>query len=646
MRIKNQPIHQAVILSILVILLASCTSPNATGNNEAAATPQGAQPTATPIPHPLSICLGEAPNTLYPYGNPNQAARLILQAIYDGPIDHRDYDYQSVILNETPSLANGNALIQMVGVTQGQTVLDNNGEIVGLELGTFVRPTGCFNYDCAVPYDGNPLVMDQMVTLFNIRSGITWADGTPLTAADSVFGFSLDASNPSPSSKPLLDRTQSYEVVGDNQTLWTGIPGYIDPTYTDNFWLPAPQHLWGSLSAQELLTAEMSAQKPLGYGPFSVVSWVGNEITLQGNPHYFRANENLPLVGPLIFKVVGNEADANLQRLLSGECDILDSRAAAGLDRAELQTLQSEGKLALSWANGNAWELINFGLQHQSYDDGFSLWASDRPDFFGEVRTRQAIAMCIDRQRIADEATQGLSPVMNTYIPPDHGLSSPNATTYTYDPAAAGNLLDQAGWLMGTDGVRVATGIPNVAFEGTRFSINYFHLDHPFNQGIAQIVKENLAQCGIEVTLSALPAEELYATGSEAKVFGRQFDLAQFSWQAAEEPPCYLFLGDAVPGEDLDEHVYKWGGWNLTGWSNPDFDTACKATHGTAPGLENYVLNHQTAQDIFASELPAIPLFTNQDIVVARPDICGLDFDPTAGFLWNAENLGYGVLCN
>jgi peptide/nickel transport system substrate-binding protein len=550
-----------------------------------------------------------------------------------------------VIFDQPASLANGNALIQIVEVTQGQTVLDNNGEITELDFGTFVRPSGCFNFDCAVPYDGNQMIMDQMVTLFNIRADITWADGAPLSVADSVFGYSLDASSPSPASKPLLERTQSYEAVTEHQALWTGIPGYIDPTYADNFWLPVPQHLWGTLAAEELLTAEISAHKPLGYGPFSVISGEDNEIVLQKNPNYFRANENLPLANQLIFKVVGADGDTNLESLFSGECDILDSSATSGLNRAELQSLQTEGKLIFSWTNGNAWELINFGILPQSYDDGKSLWASDRADFFGDVRTRQAVAMCIDRQRIVDEITQGLSSVMNTYIPPDHGLISSNAASYPYDPVAAGALLDQAGWLLGLDGIRIATGIPEVAFEGTPFSINYNYLDHPFSQGIAQIVKESLSQCGIEVTLSALSAEELYATGADAKVFGRQFDLAQFSWQAAEEPPCDLFLGDAVPGEDLDLFAYKWGGWNLTGWSNPDFDAACKATHGTAPGLEGYVQNHQLAQDIFANELPVVPLFTHQDIVLARPDICGLDFDPTAGFLWNVENLGYGDLC-
>jgi hypothetical protein len=64
---------------MLVFLLAACTTTDSTGNNDIAAT-SDILPTATPVPNPLTICLGEAPNTLYPYGNPNRAARLVLQA--------------------------------------------------------------------------------------------------------------------------------------------------------------------------------------------------------------------------------------------------------------------------------------------------------------------------------------------------------------------------------------------------------------------------------------------------------------------------------------------------------------------------------------------------------------------------------------
>ena len=61
-------------------------------------------PTAAPAQRTLTVCLGEEPNTLYPFGGPNAAARSVLAAVYDGPIDTRGYEYQPVILAQLPSL--------------------------------------------------------------------------------------------------------------------------------------------------------------------------------------------------------------------------------------------------------------------------------------------------------------------------------------------------------------------------------------------------------------------------------------------------------------------------------------------------------------------------------------------------------------
>ncbi len=70
-------------------------------------------PTATPeLPRTLTICLGEEPNTLYPLGGPNAAARSVLEAIYDGPMDVVGYNYQAVILQRIPSFAAGDAFIE------------------------------------------------------------------------------------------------------------------------------------------------------------------------------------------------------------------------------------------------------------------------------------------------------------------------------------------------------------------------------------------------------------------------------------------------------------------------------------------------------------------------------------------------------
>ncbi|MEK6222138.1 MAG: hypothetical protein N2D54_07805, partial [Chloroflexota bacterium] len=132
----------------------------------------------------------------------------------------------------------------------------------------------------------------------------------------------------------------------------------------------------------------------------------------------------------------------------------------------------------------------------------------------------------------------------------------------------------------------------------------------------------------------------------EGLLFGRQFDLAQFSWQLVSEPACHLFLGNAVPGEDAESFPYKWGGWNLTGWRNELFFGACNAAREAIPGQDNYTAAHLVAQDVFANDLPAIPLFTYQSVIVARPDLCGLANDATAGGLWNIERLYYADTCN
>ena len=642
---KSSPFRSLIFFCLLLVLTACSFSTNPASDQNGGITPTDSIPTATqPPPNPLVICLGEAPNTLFPYGRPNRSSQQVLQAIYDGPIDHRNYEFQSVILENLPSLANENANLQTAEVAPGQKVLDDSGNVTILDFGTFVRPSGCYSSDCAVAYDGSPMIMDQMIVLFNMRSDIVWADGAPLTSADSVYGFYLDSSYSSQSENLKLERTASYDAVTEYQTLWTGIPGYIDKKYQDNFWLPVPQHLWGSLNPEELLTAQQSSQMPTGYGPFSIVSWENNQIILQKNPNYFRSSENLPLADQLIFNVVGQDSTANLQMLLSGECDILDKSASQGIGHGEILEMQNQGQLLAAWTDGDAWELINFGIQPRSYDDGYSMWASDRANFFGDPRTRQAIAMCIDRQKIVQESTNGLSKVMNTYIPPGHFLSNPNAASYVHDPTTAATLLDEVGWLMRGDGVREAVSIPDI-FNGTLFSIDYAYLDNPQSEAIAQIVAEGLAQCGIQVNLTPKPAEELWAYGPDALVFGRQFDLAQFPWQAAEEPSCYLFISEAIPGEDLEVFPQKWGGWNMTGWANEEFDAACIGTRSGAPGLDDYIKNHYTAQEIFAEQLPAIPLFTYQNIILTRPDICGLEFDPTAGFSWNLEKLGYGELC-
>ncbi len=115
-------------------------------------------------------------------------------------------NYQPVILEKMPSLADGDAQIVPVSVKAGMMVVDANGNLTALATGTPVRPSSCRSDDCVIKYDGvSPLQMDQMLVTFHMRSDITWSDGTPLTADDSVYAYQLAADKDTPGSKFLIN---------------------------------------------------------------------------------------------------------------------------------------------------------------------------------------------------------------------------------------------------------------------------------------------------------------------------------------------------------------------------------------------------------------------------------------------------------
>src|SRR5258706_16412438 len=92
--------YTLIILLIVALILPACAAPHATASPviSETQTPLPILPTPTPAPRSLTICLGEEPNTLYPYDNPNSAARNVLSAIFDGPIDTIAYVYKPFFL--------------------------------------------------------------------------------------------------------------------------------------------------------------------------------------------------------------------------------------------------------------------------------------------------------------------------------------------------------------------------------------------------------------------------------------------------------------------------------------------------------------------------------------------------------------------
>ena len=291
-------------------------------------------PTFTPepeVPRTLVICLGQEPDSLYIWGTGTLAARQVLNAIFDGPIDQNTFVYQPVILEKLPSIPDGDAVINAVDVAAGDTVVNDAGDPMTLEFGIKVRPAGCRSSDCAIKYDGSSaLQMDQMVVTSKLLPGLLWSDGTPLKASDSVFSFKLhmDPDTPTPEGRYTGEHTASYEAPNDVTTVWTGLPGFLDATYYLNgpeTFTPLPEHILGQYSAAEIVELPKATRSPLGWGPYIIDEWTtGESITLHKNPNYFRASEGLPVFENMVYRIMGENANANIAALLAGECDVVD----------------------------------------------------------------------------------------------------------------------------------------------------------------------------------------------------------------------------------------------------------------------------------------------------------------------------------
>ncbi|MFQ5594837.1 MAG: peptide ABC transporter substrate-binding protein [Anaerolineae bacterium] len=592
------------ITSQNVVVVTSTSAPAPTIEREPAT------PTATPGPKSLTVCIAQEPDSLYLYGTTMLAARHLLQAIYDGPIDSRSYAYQPVILEKLPGIENGDAVVQDVTVQPGEMYVNAAGILLQAD---------------------EPVETQRLAVTFKLKQGITWEDGEPVTAHDSVYSFNLAAHPDTPASKFMISRTASYEALDKLTIRWTGVPGFIDATYYLNFWTPLPQHAMDGLSPSEILRSDF-ARDPLSYGAFTLEEWVaGDHITLKKNPHYFRADEGLPKVDSVIFRFVVDPSDL-LAGLLAGECDIgthdgLDLDQSPALLQAEAQGLLEPSFIAGS-ASGALWEHIDF-----------NIWPADERVPIGACRdVRKAFAYGTDRQKMVDVALFGQSRVQQSFIPQGHPMYSAEVPMYEFDPGLARKILEEAGWRDADgNGIREAHDVSceRISFEtkqveavkipdGTplRMTLNTT-VDNEMRQQVAESFRKDMANIGIRIELEYLPDHEFFAGGPAGPLFGRQFDLGEFAWLAGAEPRGDLYRCDQVPTPDNN-----WVGNNHTGWCNPDFDQM------TNKALDTWIKEDQKlfwaeAQRIFAENLPALPLFVHITVAATRPEIGGFVVDPS-----------------
>lgn len=632
---------------ITLSVLAACAQPveldlPAAVQPTSVSVPEAEPPTPIPTPKTLIVCLGQEPDSLYRYGESylyggsSRAAETVLQAVYDGPLNVRTYQYEPVILEKLPSIADGDARLESINVVEGELYFDPlTLQPATLAIGDQYLPSGCNSPDCLRTFSGGEVAMDRIEAEFRIRSDVNWSDGEPVTAADSTFSFEVDQNVDTPTLKTQVDRTTSYEALSSNTIRWTGIPGYIDSEYFSNFWSPLPVHQLGELSAEELLTADETNRSPLGWGPYVIEEWrPGNDIRLTRNPSYFRSVEGMPAFDTLLFRFLAGSPPASIEQLLTSECDILDESAIADaldvqvLDTSalsELQRLSNTGKISLASTAGAEMERLDFSLAPIS-PSGFQT----------DLQFRTALASCIDRTGLAQELLLGLTDVPETYLPPSHPLYAAEGLEIDYDPETSGELLNELGWVDHDDDPqtpRVAKGVAGVT-EDTELTLQYLTTPDGLHQAVAEWLQSDLSGCGIALETEFLSQIALFEPWPDGQAFGRNFEAIGWAWPAWVSPLCEMFHTAELPSSAAPLGV------NAAGFSNAEYDAACGVLLHTLPENPEYSQAAQDTQQIIAEGLPTIPLYMRPRLIAHGADICGLQVDPTEySGLWNLEQI-------
>jgi len=578
----------------------------------------GTLPFTPAVPQELTLCLPSEPQSLYLYARPEAGRDHVLAALYDGPIDSHDYQFQPVLLTKLPSVADGDAVINMVAVNAGDTVVDVLGRVVTLAEGvSLARPNGA-----TITYAGSgPVSVPQMVVTFHVKPGVRWSDGEPLTADDSVFSFEIglspDSYNPR---RDLAERTASYQVLNETAVEWTGLPGYLDPLYFTNFWTPLPRHMFSGLTPTEIADSPEANRNPLGWGPFVLREWMsGDHLAFERNPDYFRAAEGLPRLDRVTYRIVPDPAQI-LADLRNGQCDVAPQSPVYEAVASHFMDAEAAGGLQTQLVSGTALEHLDFGIK--SADD--YTYPVDRRIF---RFVRHAIAYCLDRRQ---PATIGFaSEIPDTYVPMTHPLHGPAAVSYPFDPVRGRGLLALYGWSdTNGDGTLDKDGVP------LKLTLVGGPTGDPLREALLSEIQAQLkANCGIEIETRLLTRGELEGDWPDGVVFGRRFDLAVFGWKVGSVPPCELFTTAQIP-DDANP-----GGANDTGYSNRQFDAACRRALTTFdPQLSRQY--HAEAQAVLAEDLPMLPLFFRVKIAAARAQVQGFALDPTSpSELWNIEEL-------
>jgi peptide/nickel transport system substrate-binding protein len=454
----------------------------------------------------------------------------------------------------------------------------------------------------------------RMETVYKLRQNATWHDGVPVTAMDFVFGYQARLDPDMPFGKTDMDLVVADVQAVDDQTLliaWTG--PYIWAGALHGFDFPAlPRHTLAELYATDragFAAGPHWREQFLGNGPYRLERWdPGVEMVVRAHPGFALGK---PPTDQLRFRFI-TDPNTIVANLLAGTVDVAYH---ANIGFPQNQALEQSG-----WDGATEyWRGTPRFLEFQMRD-----WGNHQRAVL-DVRVRRALLHAIDRHAIVDGLYAGKALVHHFWLAfedPAFAAADRAVTKYEYDPARAEQLLREAGWVKGSDGI-------------TRNAVGEA-LEMPMLNGAAEM--DNME--------AAVAANYWKAVGVPSEIF----PLTRVQQRDGEYRSKFRAVAYNRRGFSLDDMVWvssqlttpdnRWAGGNRNGYVNPQVESLWRTALVTFDlGQRESLLVE--ALKIMTTDAAVTPTHMQPEAMAYRAGLTGTK-QPSAeqsGQLWNPWEL-------
>ena len=415
---------------------------------------------------------------------------------------------------------------------------------------------------------------------FYLYDNVTWHDGVPFTSADVKWHWeTLMDPDVVTYVKPKLATLLSVEAPDPYTVVFT----FSEPTQTILFayfqsdTYIHPKHIF---EGQPLETNPANFA-PIGTGPFKVTDFVPESYTtMVANEDYFKGR---PYLDGIVWKIIP-DSSARLIAYEAGEIDLTSPPSG------ELARMEEDPNTGLRWGQSSGTHRLTFNFREEAIAE--HPWLVD-------IRVKQAIAHAIDKQLIIDRVQKGLATIAHTGMGAGAGAwVNEDVTIYDYDPQKAEELLDEAGYPRGSDGVR--------------FEVPWITYDRDYAVQASEIIKEQLKEIGIAITI--IPVE--YVTYVSLYEHGEN--------GMGDYPITYNHMG-GWPPEEIGSWMHgSLGGMNMGFYDNPDVNALLDEGYASVDPARRMEI-YREVQAINSVELPYIHLFSTEGAYIYNNDFKNMD---------------------